>query len=198
MDQCDRRVWLHPAPRPRQELSLFTSRRRSAPASEVSVRAGDRITCPDRSWGSHARATARAVNEKPQPDAVIADERGWLHVDYSKIDAPFMTLVDWRKFNGAPTIHGICARRTRVAAHSRAQPVNGQFRDSALPAAKIVRSTPPNPLPFPQDKLVRAADWDEWARCRTCGGQRWSSIFMNSSNWFACSQCIPKFQWPAI
>ena len=58
--------------------------------------------------------------------------------------------------------------------------------------------TPPDPLPLPQDKLVRASDWNEWSQCRTCSGLRWSPIVMTNARWYVCDQCVPKNQWPAI
>jgi hypothetical protein len=56
----------------------------------------------------------------------------------------------------------------------------------------------PNPLPPPQDKLVRAADLNEWARCRSCGGRWFSPVIMNGTRWFFCDQCLPPAQYPAL
>jgi hypothetical protein len=57
---------------------------------------------------------------------------------------------------------------------------------------------PPDPLPAPQDKLVRASDWNEWARCRTCAGRWFSPVLMNGSKWYFCDGCLPPAQYPAL
>jgi hypothetical protein len=57
---------------------------------------------------------------------------------------------------------------------------------------------PPERRPPPQDRLVRADDWREWARCRTCQGDRWRSIAMGNSFWYACRTCVADNQLPAI
>jgi hypothetical protein len=56
----------------------------------------------------------------------------------------------------------------------------------------------PDPSPPPQDKLVRAADWNEWSRCRTCGGGWFSPVIMNGAKWFFCDGCLPPVQYPAL
>jgi hypothetical protein len=57
--------------------------------------------------------------------------------------------------------------------------------------------TPPNPLPLPQDRLVRVVDWNEWAPCR-CGGRRFMPLIIGGRLYRACDQCMPEDQWPAI
>jgi hypothetical protein len=57
---------------------------------------------------------------------------------------------------------------------------------------------PPAVRPPPQDKLTRATDHREWARCRTCQGDSWKAIVMHGAAWVACAQCVPKSQWLAI
>jgi hypothetical protein len=51
--------------------------------------------------------------------------------------------------------------------------------------------TPPNPLPPPQERMVRAADWNEWARCRSCGGARWTPVTLHGAAavWYLCDTC---------
>ena len=48
---------------------------------------------------------------------------------------------------------------------------------------------PPNPLPPPQPRLVRADDWHEWARCQSCGSPHFSP-FMADKLYFACDGCV--------
>jgi hypothetical protein len=50
---------------------------------------------------------------------------------------------------------------------------------------------PPDPLPPPQEKCVRAEDWNEWARCRTCGGHRYTLVTMGNRLWYLCDHCRP-------
>ena len=57
---------------------------------------------------------------------------------------------------------------------------------------------PRDPLPPPQDKLVRATDWNEWSRCRTCGGRQFSPVIMNEAKWFFCDGCLPQEQYPTL
>jgi hypothetical protein len=57
---------------------------------------------------------------------------------------------------------------------------------------------PPDPPPPLQDKLVRAADWIELARCRTCGGRLFSPVIINSTTWYLCDGCLPPAQHPAL
>jgi hypothetical protein len=58
--------------------------------------------------------------------------------------------------------------------------------------------TPPDPLPPPQQRLVRAADFVEWSRCQSCGGLWYSPVIMNGASWFFCDGCLPEAQWPAL
>lgn len=50
---------------------------------------------------------------------------------------------------------------------------------------------PPDPLPPPQPRLVRAADWNEWARCQSCGGWRYTRVTMHGAEWHMCDGCLP-------
>lgn len=51
--------------------------------------------------------------------------------------------------------------------------------------------TPPNPLPPPQDRMTRAVDWNEWSRCRSCGGARWTRVTLHGTSavWYLCDTC---------
>jgi hypothetical protein len=49
----------------------------------------------------------------------------------------------------------------------------------------------PARLPPPQDRLVRATDWNEWARCRSCGGWRFTEVSIHGTRWFLCDTCLP-------
>jgi hypothetical protein len=57
---------------------------------------------------------------------------------------------------------------------------------------------PPDPLPPPQPRLVRAADFVEWSRCQSCGSLWFSPVVMNGAPWFFCDGCLPEAQWPAV
>src|SRR5262249_13428318 len=48
---------------------------------------------------------------------------------------------------------------------------------------------PPKPLPLPQPKIVPATDYNEWARCQSCGSQRFSP-FTADKVYFACDGCV--------
>jgi hypothetical protein len=50
---------------------------------------------------------------------------------------------------------------------------------------------PPDPLPPPQDRAVRREDWNEWARCSSCGGRSWTLVTMGNRLWYFCDQCRP-------
>jgi hypothetical protein len=59
--------------------------------------------------------------------------------------------------------------------------------------------TPPNPLPWPQPRLVLKRDWQEWARCRSCGGNRWlPAEIPGAGAHMVCYQCEPPSQWRAF
>jgi hypothetical protein len=51
--------------------------------------------------------------------------------------------------------------------------------------------TPPNPLPPPQDRMVSAADFIEWARCRSCAGSRFTRVTLHGApaHWYLCDTC---------
>jgi hypothetical protein len=53
--------------------------------------------------------------------------------------------------------------------------------------------TPPNPLPPPQDRIVRAVDFVQWARCRHCGGGRYTFVTLHGvgPQWWLCDGCMP-------
>jgi hypothetical protein len=52
--------------------------------------------------------------------------------------------------------------------------------------------TAPDPLPPPQDKCVRAEAWNEWARCRSCGGCRYTRVTLHGTDaeWYLCDGCL--------
>jgi hypothetical protein len=62
----------------------------------------------------------------------------------------------------------------------------------------VVSRSPEQSPALPQDRLVRASDWNEWARCRSCGGRRFSPVIMNGAKWFFCNGCLPPGQYPAL
>jgi hypothetical protein len=51
--------------------------------------------------------------------------------------------------------------------------------------------TPPNPPPPPQERMTRAGEWNEWARCRSCGGARWTPVTLHGAAavWYLCDTC---------
>jgi hypothetical protein len=57
---------------------------------------------------------------------------------------------------------------------------------------------PPAVLPPAQYKLVPAADWQEWAPCRNCGGHKWAAVIMNGAPHHACQNCLPPPQWAGM
>lgn len=61
-----------------------------------------------------------------------------------------------------------------------------------------VRRTPPDPLPPPQDKIVRADEWNEWAHCRTCDCNNWLPAYHFSKALMVCASCIPLGQFPYL
>lgn len=61
-----------------------------------------------------------------------------------------------------------------------------------------IRRTPPDPLPPPQAKMVRAEEWDEWARCSTCAGNSWHHAYHGARELIVCARCIPENQFPAL
>ena len=67
-----------------------------------------------------------------------------------------------------------------------------------LQASETGRRCSLDPSPPPQDKLVRGVDWNEWSRCRSCGGHGFSPVIMNSSKWYFCDSCLPPTQYPAL
>jgi hypothetical protein len=52
--------------------------------------------------------------------------------------------------------------------------------------------TPPDPLPWPQPRLVRAEDWNEWARCGSCGGWRYTRVTLHgaAAEYYLCDGCL--------
>jgi hypothetical protein len=52
--------------------------------------------------------------------------------------------------------------------------------------------TPPNPLPPPQERMTRSADWNQWARCRSCGGGQWTRVTLHGApaHWYLCDTCM--------
>jgi hypothetical protein len=52
--------------------------------------------------------------------------------------------------------------------------------------------TPPDPLPPPQDRMVKAVDFVPWARCRSCGGARYSLVTLHGApaHWYLCDGCM--------
>jgi hypothetical protein len=51
---------------------------------------------------------------------------------------------------------------------------------------------PPNPLPPPQARMVRATDFVAWARCSVCGGARYSLVTLHgaAAHWYLCDGCM--------
>lgn len=51
---------------------------------------------------------------------------------------------------------------------------------------------PPAVMPPPQDKMVRAEDWNEWARCRSCAGRAWTRVTLHGTkaHWYLCDGCL--------
>jgi hypothetical protein len=64
------------------------------------------------------------------------------------------------------------------------------FRRGRLWTEKYL--TPPDPLPPPQPRLVRAEDFIEWARCRSCGGRRYTRVTLHgaAAEWYLCDGCL--------
>lgn len=48
------------------------------------------------------------------------------------------------------------------------------------------------------DKLSPAGDWRPFARCRNCGGQRWESVVIRESAFYACRACVPDTHFAAM
>lgn len=64
---------------------------------------------------------------------------------------------------------------------------------------QIVRREPPERMPPPQDKITRADEWNEWARCRTCAGIDWLPAYPERARpVMVCSFCVPLSQFPAL
>lgn len=64
---------------------------------------------------------------------------------------------------------------------------------------EAVRRLPPDRMPPPQDKMMRADEWNEWARCRTCGGSDWLGAFQQGGRaLMVCAACVPRSQFSAL
>lgn len=52
--------------------------------------------------------------------------------------------------------------------------------------------TPPDPLPPPQPRMVPSTDFVAWARCRSCGGARYSLVTLHGAQaaWYLCDGCM--------
>lgn len=61
-----------------------------------------------------------------------------------------------------------------------------------------VRRTPPDPLPPPQSKMMRADEWNEWAQCSTCASRSWHHAYHGARELIVCARCIPENQFPAL
>jgi hypothetical protein len=57
---------------------------------------------------------------------------------------------------------------------------------------------PPDPLPPPQPRLIESEAWNEWARCSSCGGNRWALGEIAGRRHKLCGHCLPPSQWRAI
>lgn len=80
----------------------------------------------------------------------------------------------------------------RVKFHRTGGPAKGQ------PRWTIEYRDPPARRPPPEDRLTRAVDHREWARCRTCQGDRWTAVVCHGTLHFACNQCMGPGHWPAL
>jgi len=74
--------------------------------------------------------------------------------------------------------------------------ISDKSREALSPVLIMLQTAPVRPHP-PQLKLVRAADYDEWCPCLTCGGIEFSPVIMNGAKWFFCNGCLPPGQYPA-
>lgn len=63
---------------------------------------------------------------------------------------------------------------------------------------QTIRRSPPVPLPPPQDKMMRADEWNEWARCRTCAALSWIPALRGGRPHWVCGRCIPHDQFPYL
>ncbi len=57
---------------------------------------------------------------------------------------------------------------------------------------------PPAELPPPQDKIVRAEEWQRFAPCRTCSGTQWGEAWNRKQAMRICLKCVPENQWKAL
>jgi hypothetical protein len=80
----------------------------------------------------------------------------------------------------------------RVKFHRARGPAKGQ------PRWTIEYRDPPARRPPPEDRLTRAVDHRDWARCRTCQGDRWTAVVCHGTLHFACNQCMGPGHWPAM
>ncbi len=56
----------------------------------------------------------------------------------------------------------------------------------------------PTTLPLPQHAIVADANWNYWARCRSCGGCQWLAIRLADRPQVACYRCYPPEQWSSF
>jgi hypothetical protein len=52
--------------------------------------------------------------------------------------------------------------------------------------------------PPPEDRITRAADHREWARCRTCQGEKWAAVVIAGAPWYVCLACSGPPHWPGM
>lgn len=63
----------------------------------------------------------------------------------------------------------------------------GSFKDRW----QIEFREPPGRPPPPQSRVIRADDYNEWARCASCGHPRFSS-FTSDRLYYACDVCVTE------
>jgi hypothetical protein len=67
----------------------------------------------------------------------------------------------------------------------------GDYRERREDRTSPLYPTPAPPLP-PQDKMVRVVDFVDGARCRSCGGWRYTRVTLHGADaeWYLCDGCL--------
>jgi hypothetical protein len=139
----------------------------------------------DRRTGRPHRALGR-LGERVIPVQCIAN-LARLHVSVVE-DARLGVMTETVRAALSHVIEGIESGRVRFVRN----------RERHGPRWSVEYHDPPARPPQPQDKLTRAGDWVEWARCRNCGGQGWRSVVIAGAFWYACRDCIGPDSLPAM
>jgi len=114
----------------------------------------------------------------------------WMYRYDRRRRVPIKALAEACQLHRSVLYDAMHAVRVSERASAILSTVIGQIADDRLRFRRVGQvwepdyRFPPDPLPPPQPRLVRATDFVEWSRCQSCGGLWFSPVIMNGAPWF--------------